>query len=81
MAYDKVLWAIFCLDPVPRGVISFLLRTAYLFEELREPVVKYVARTCGAEISKKSVQQEYADHPERAELCGEIISELFSREK
>ncbi|KAF9326814.1 hypothetical protein BG006_009800 [Podila minutissima] len=63
------------------SVISFLFRTAYLFKELREPVVKYVARTCGAEISKKAVQQEYADHPERAELFGEIITEIFSKEK
>lgn len=37
------------------GVIPYLFRTAYLFEELRQPMVKYGTVTCGAEISKKSV--------------------------
>ncbi|KAG0034399.1 hypothetical protein BGZ81_004880 [Podila clonocystis] len=58
----------------PEGTIPFLFRTAYLHKDLRAPVVKYVATTCGAEISKKSVQKEYTDHAECVELFGEIIT-------
>ncbi|KAG0342240.1 hypothetical protein BG000_006159 [Podila horticola] len=46
------------------GTIPFLFRTAYLHEDLRAPVVKFVATTCGTEISKKSVQKEYENHDE-----------------
>ncbi|KAF9395903.1 hypothetical protein CPC16_006186 [Podila verticillata] len=60
------------------GAIPFLFRVAHLHEDLRTPVVKYVATTCGAEISKKSVQQEYADHDECVAIFGEIITELHA---
>ncbi|KAG0080942.1 hypothetical protein BGZ92_000409 [Podila epicladia] len=62
----------------PEGAIPFLFRTAYSHKDLRGPVVKYVATTCGAEISKKSVQKEYADHAECVEIFGEIITELHT---
>lgn len=62
----------------PEGAIPFLFRTAYSHKDLREQVVKYVATTCGAEISKKSVQKEYADHAECIEIFGEIITGLHT---
>ncbi|KAF9380150.1 hypothetical protein CPB97_008532 [Podila verticillata] len=62
----------------PEGTIPFLFRTAYLHKDLRASVIEYVATTCGAEISKKSVQQEYADHDECVAIFGEIITELHT---
>lgn len=58
------------------GVIPFLFRTAYLFEELRAPVVKYIATVCSSEIATKTTQQLYTGHPECRELFGEIITQL-----
>lgn len=60
----------------PEGAIPFLFRMAHLHKDLRSPVIKYVVISCRAEISKKSVQQEYADHDECVALLGEIITEL-----
>ncbi|KAI9236323.1 MAG: hypothetical protein BYD32DRAFT_437535 [Podila humilis] len=61
------------------GVIPFLFRTAYLFEELRTPVIKHIAMICSSEIADKTTQQIYADHPQCRELFGEIIAQLNAR--
>ncbi|KAF9326818.1 hypothetical protein BG006_009804 [Podila minutissima] len=58
-------------------VIPFLFRTAHQFEMLRDPVVEYVATRCGAYISSESCQQEYLDHPKRAEIFLEMFRRLF----
>lgn len=61
------------------GVIQFLFRTAYLFEELRAPVIKHIAMMCSSEIANKATQQMYASHPQCGELFGEIITQLTVR--
>ncbi|KAF9326813.1 hypothetical protein BG006_009799, partial [Podila minutissima] len=62
----------------PKGTIPFLFHTAYSHKDLWEQVVKYVATTCGAEISKKSVQKEYTNHAKCIEIFGKIIMGLHT---
>ncbi|KAG0080941.1 hypothetical protein BGZ92_000408 [Podila epicladia] len=61
------------------SVIPFLFRTAYLFEELRAPVVRYIATVCSSEMAEKTTQQLYTSHPQCIELFGEIITQLNAR--
>ncbi|KAF9276295.1 hypothetical protein BGZ68_010122 [Mortierella alpina] len=58
--------------------VPFLFRTAYLFEELRPRVIKFVVKNCVLMIVQKKVQQDYFDHPECSAIFGEIITELSS---
>ncbi|KAF9574931.1 hypothetical protein EC968_004932 [Mortierella alpina] len=58
--------------------VPFLFRTAYLFEELRPHVIKFVVKNCVLMIVQKKVQQDYFDHPECSAIFGEIITELSS---
>ncbi|KAG0075305.1 hypothetical protein BGZ93_010110 [Podila epicladia] len=56
------------------SAVSFLFRTAYLFEgELREPVVQFVAKSCGPEMSKKKIYGEYKEHPEVLEIVMDLL--------
>ncbi|KAG0321593.1 hypothetical protein BGZ99_003808 [Dissophora globulifera] len=58
--------------------VSFLFRTAYLFEDLRPRLIRYVAQHCMAKIVDKKLQKQYFDHPECSSIFGEIMSELWS---
>ncbi|KAF9365338.1 hypothetical protein BGX34_010378 [Mortierella sp. NVP85] len=58
--------------------IPFLFRTAYLFEEMRLPVIKFVVRNCVSSIVDKNLQKTYYDHPECSSIFGEIITELWA---
>ncbi|KAF9196884.1 hypothetical protein BGZ50_005959 [Haplosporangium sp. Z 11] len=59
-------------------VVPFLFRTAYLFDELRQPVIKYVVKNKMTQVASKKTQEEYFDHPECSAIFGEIISELWA---
>ncbi|KAF9200026.1 hypothetical protein BGZ59_003565 [Podila verticillata] len=48
-------------DLVDSDVIPFLFRLAYLFEELRDPVIKHITRKCHNEIVKE-VRVNYTAH-------------------
>ncbi|KAG0349700.1 hypothetical protein BG005_010808, partial [Podila minutissima] len=66
------------LDPILRHLdkldaIAFLFRSAYLFEELRDSVVKHIFQDRHAEIVKKETKDKYKDHPELSELLGELF--------
>lgn len=58
--------------------IPFLFRTAYLFDEMRLPVIKFLVRNCVTSIVDKNLQKKYYDHPECSSIFGEIITELWS---
>ncbi|KAG0257346.1 hypothetical protein BG011_004020 [Mortierella polycephala] len=58
--------------------VPFLFRTAYLFDELRQPVIKYVVKNKMTQVASKKTQEEYFDHPECSAIFGEIISELWA---
>ena len=58
--------------------IPFLFRTAYLFEEMRLPVIKFVVRNSVSSIVDKNLQKTYYDHPECSSIFGEIITELWA---
>ncbi|KAF9947451.1 hypothetical protein BGZ70_002675, partial [Mortierella alpina] len=73
MAGSRILWGLHASWAVP-----FLFRTAYLFEELRPRVIKFVVKHCVLTIVQKKVQQDYFDHPECSAIFGEIITELSS---
>ncbi|KAG0020244.1 hypothetical protein BGZ82_011647 [Podila clonocystis] len=68
MALDKILG-----DMDKSSAIAFLFRSAYLFEELRAPLIKFVAKECHADIVQKETQERYMDHPEFRELLGELF--------
>ncbi|KAF9386239.1 hypothetical protein CPB97_003921 [Podila verticillata] len=56
------------------SAVAFLFRMAFLFEELREPTVEFVARVCSAEMAdKKEIYNKYKDHPQIAELVLEVF--------
>ncbi|KAF9329652.1 hypothetical protein BG006_007296, partial [Podila minutissima] len=56
------------------SAVPFLFRTAYLFEgELREPVIQFVAKSCGPEMSKKKIYGEYKEHPEVLEIVMDLL--------
>ncbi|KAF9379766.1 hypothetical protein CPB97_008766 [Podila verticillata] len=54
------------------AAIDFLFRSAYLYPELRDPVIKYIAKEHHAEISKREVREAHKDHPEFSDLLGEL---------
>ncbi|KAF8931466.1 hypothetical protein BGZ52_012500, partial [Haplosporangium bisporale] len=57
----------------PMNAVSFLFRSAYLYDELRVPVVKYAATSCASTIASKDFRLKYLDHPE----FGALLYELF----
>ncbi|KFH72780.1 hypothetical protein MVEG_00006 [Podila verticillata NRRL 6337] len=57
----------------PMNAVSFLFRSAYLYDELRVPVVKYAATSCASTIASKDFRLKYLDHPE----FGALLHELF----
>ncbi|KAI8594564.1 hypothetical protein EDD21DRAFT_393382 [Dissophora ornata] len=74
MAVDRILLG---LDS--QWAVDFLFRTAYLFEDLRLPVIRFVVRKSMSSIVNKSVQQTFYDHPECSSVFGEIIAELWAK--
>ncbi|KAG0015044.1 hypothetical protein BGZ81_000122, partial [Podila clonocystis] len=61
----------------PEESVEFLFRTAYLFTDLREPVIKYAVESCGSILSSKSVRETYSDHPEGVQIFGEVLEQLY----
>lgn len=41
--------------------------------ELREPVIKIMAKTCGDQISKKRIQNWYKYHPDYADIMDDFF--------
>lgn len=54
------------------ATIGFLFRMAYLYKELKEPVIKYIAWKHHSDIAKKHVRHAHKDHPEFSDLLGEL---------
>lgn len=54
------------------ATIDFLFRAAYLYKELKEPVIKCISRTYHSDIAKKRVQYSQKNHPEFSDLLGEL---------
>lgn len=65
----------------PEESVPFLFRTAYLFVDLREPVIKYAAQSCRSTFGSKSARAKYLDHPEIAELFGELLEQMCAIEE
>ncbi|KFH72915.1 hypothetical protein MVEG_00140 [Podila verticillata NRRL 6337] len=65
----------------PEGTVPFLFRTAYIFADLREPVVKYAAKSCGSTLASKSTRAKYLDHPKSAELFGDMLGQICTINK
>ncbi|KAF9387584.1 hypothetical protein CPB97_002365 [Podila verticillata] len=61
----------------PENAVPFLFRSAYLYDELRAPVVRYAATTCASTIASKDFRLKYQDHPE----FGALLQELFIEKK
>ncbi|KAF9326816.1 hypothetical protein BG006_009802 [Podila minutissima] len=57
----------------PKQFVPFLFRTAYLFTDLREPVIKFVAQSCGEILTSKDTRATYFDHPEGVQIFGELL--------
>lgn len=53
--------------------IPFLFRAAYMFDELRGPVIKIGVKTCGNRIGKWGIHDLYRDHPEYSDIMGELF--------
>lgn len=58
--------------------VPFLFRTAYLFTDLREPVIKYMVDSCGSIIASKSTRLDYVDHPDGVQIFGELFEQLYA---
>ncbi|KAF9164380.1 hypothetical protein BGX21_008521 [Mortierella sp. AD011] len=54
--------------------LPFLFRTAYLFDDLRLPVITFVSQNSMEEIVGKDALAKYYDHPE----CGSIMADLLA---
>ncbi|KAF9110183.1 hypothetical protein BGX27_006697 [Mortierella sp. AM989] len=54
--------------------IPFLFRTAYLFDDLRSSVVKFIVQNNMAEVTGKDSLAKYYDHPE----CSSILTDLLA---
>ncbi|KAF9324984.1 hypothetical protein BG006_011503 [Podila minutissima] len=54
------------------AAIDFLFRSAYLYPELREPVIRYIVKEHHAEILKREIREAHKAHSEFAELLGEL---------
>ncbi|KAF9308515.1 hypothetical protein BG003_010987 [Podila horticola] len=61
------------------AAVEFLFRSAYLYTELRELVVRYIAKEHHAEISKREVREAHKAHAEFSELQGELYDALHEQ--
>ncbi|KAF9303011.1 hypothetical protein BGZ74_004498 [Mortierella antarctica] len=55
--------------------VDFLFHSAYLYKELRSVVIKHLAKKHYEEINLEQVCARCIDHPQLAELVGELYSE------
>lgn len=74
LALDKITGNLDKMD-----TIEFLFRSAYLFEELRTPVIAYIAKVRHSEVAKKETREKYMEHPEFCELLGEMYDAYHNR--
>ncbi|KAF9414941.1 hypothetical protein BGZ94_000233 [Podila epigama] len=51
---------------------DFLFRTTYLFEDLRAYVIEYIVKECGHLFVPASSRDLFKDHPEYADILGEL---------
>ncbi|KAF9430859.1 hypothetical protein BGZ94_003032 [Podila epigama] len=68
-----------CLDATT--AIPFLFRTAYMFPDLRGPVVQFVGTTCGHLITEKTSLDKYRDHPDQFDILRELFVAIHDRSK
>lgn len=61
--------------------VDFLFRTGYLYDELRGPVIKYIAKNCGIQVATKATRERYRDHPDIVDILGELFEQYFSLHK
>ncbi|KAF9317840.1 hypothetical protein BG003_000236 [Podila horticola] len=45
--------------------------------DLREPVIKHVAASCGSILASKSAREIYMNHPESARIFGELFEHIY----
>ena len=76
LALDKITGNLSKMD-----AIELLFRSAYLFEELRAPVIAYIAKERHSEVAKKDIREKYVDHPEYCELLGEMYDAFHDLRK
>ncbi|KAG0034398.1 hypothetical protein BGZ81_004879 [Podila clonocystis] len=55
--------------------VDFLFRTGYLYDELRGPVIKYIAQNCGSQVATKTTRDRYKDHPDVIDILGELFEQ------
>ncbi|KAG0333096.1 hypothetical protein BG000_009484 [Podila horticola] len=61
------------------AAVEFLFRSAYLYAEMREPVVRCIAKEHHTEISKREVREVHKAHAEFSELLGELYDALHEQ--
>lgn len=62
--------------------IAFFFRSAYMFSELRGPVIKIVVKYCGDQIAKTSIRDSYRDHQDWYDILCHLFEahhELYGR--
>ncbi|ORZ09069.1 hypothetical protein BCR41DRAFT_140529 [Lobosporangium transversale] len=59
-------------------VVPFLFRTAYLFEDLRLPVIKYIVQFCMSSVAAKDALAKYYEHEECSSIMADILKELWT---
>ncbi|KAG0080940.1 hypothetical protein BGZ93_000576 [Podila epicladia] len=58
-----------------QGTVPFLFRSAHLFEDLLEPVIKYVANASGSQIASREIRNKYKEHPDILNILGELFEQ------
>ncbi|KAG0025139.1 hypothetical protein BGZ82_010196, partial [Podila clonocystis] len=76
--YDVEELCILTTTPLLAGLnstnaLSSLFRTAYKFEKLRKPVIRFVAQSSGSEIPKKDIRNSYKDHPDLLDILMDLL--------
>lgn len=61
--------------------VDFLFRTGYLYDELRGPVIEYIAKNCGSQVATKTSRDKYKDHPDIVDILGELFEQYFALHK
>ncbi|KAF9382708.1 hypothetical protein CPB97_006991, partial [Podila verticillata] len=61
--------------------VPFLFRTGYMFDELRKPVMKIAAKTCGSHIATRSIRDSYRDHPDLVDIMGELFEAYLAQQE
>ncbi|KAF9395904.1 hypothetical protein CPC16_006187 [Podila verticillata] len=76
LAQEKILTGL-----SPSMSVDFLFRTGYQYDELRGPVIKYIAKNCGSQVATKTSRDKYKNHPDIIDILGELFEQYFSLHK